>query len=29
MHDLDNALQGLNELATQAVGLSDPIPRVA
>ncbi len=29
MHDLDNALQGLNELATQAVGLSDPNPRVA
>lgn len=29
MHDLDNALQGLNELAAQAVGLSDPNPRVA
>ena len=29
MHDLDNVLQGLNELATRAVGLSDPNPRVA
>lgn len=29
MHNLDNALQGLNELAAQAVGLSDPNPRVA
>jgi diaminohydroxyphosphoribosylaminopyrimidine deaminase/5-amino-6-(5-phosphoribosylamino)uracil reductase len=29
MHNADAALQGLNELAAQAVGLSDPNPRVA
>ena len=29
MHNVDAALQGLNELAAQAVGLSDPNPRVA
>lgn len=29
LHDMEAALQGLNELAAQAVGLSDPNPRVA
>jgi len=28
-HDIETALQGLNDLAAQAVGLSDPNPRVA
>lgn len=29
MHDVETALQGLNDLAARAIGLSDPNPRVA